>query len=130
MLYTVKGENAQKDAPSTIEEKDKADIAASFQETALDDIASKAVNAAKEFGCKAIFCGGGVSNNQRLRDLFTEHSAGSIPLFFPPPALTTDNAAMIAGLGFHTFLQQGKGDSFALEPLTRIPLSKPHLNSN
>jgi N6-L-threonylcarbamoyladenine synthase len=45
----------------------KNDLAASFQETALSDIANKTFLAASQFPCQAIFLGGGVSNNQRLR---------------------------------------------------------------
>lgn len=116
VLYAIKGANALKDSPLRISEKEKADVAAAFQETALSDIASKSLLAAAEFGCQAIFCGGGVSNSTRLKDLFHEKNKAKIPLFFPPPSLTTDNAAMIAGLGFHLFMRNPDGDSYDLEP--------------
>lgn len=122
VLYAVKGANSNKDSPLCIKEEDKPDIAASFQETALGDIVQKALAAAKEFDLRALYIGGGVSNNKRLRAMFSE-SSNTLPLFWPAPGLSLDNAAMIAGLGFHTFLAKGSSDLLDLEPLPRIPLS-------
>ncbi len=121
VLYKVKGQNPSKSAPLIISEKEKADVAASFQETALTDVVTKAIDAAKSFDCKAIYCGGGVSNNLRLRELFGELDC-PYPVFYPAKAMTLDNAAMIAGLGFHCYKREGEGDSLELEPITRIPL--------
>lgn len=121
VLYTVKGQNTGKGAPLIISEKEKADVAASFQETALRDVVNKSIEAAKTFDCKAIYCGGGVSNNQRLRDLFTENNC-PYPVYYPAAKMTVDNAAMIAGLGYHCYQKQKKGDGLDLEPITRIPL--------
>jgi N6-L-threonylcarbamoyladenine synthase len=122
VLYTLKGPNACRTSPLKIAEEEKADIAASFQETALSDIVDKSLLAAQAFSCRSILLGGGVSNNQRLRELYTV-KGGSLPLFFPPKTLSLDNGAMIAGLGFHTFRNQGHGDPMDLSPMTRIPLS-------
>lgn len=121
VLYTLKGQSAPKEAPLIISEKEKADVAASFQETALRDVVSKSITAAKIFDCRAIYCGGGVSNNQRLRELFNEMNS-PYPVYYPDKRMTLDNAAMIAGLGFHCYKREKKGDGFDLEPLTRIPL--------
>ena len=121
VLYTLKGQNKGKDEPDCISEEEKADIAASFQEVALGDIVDKSIKAAEKFSCQAIFLGGGVSANQRLRALFREKTT-SIPLYFPPPLLSLDNAAMIAGLGYHLFIKKQTSDPLSLEPLTRIPL--------
>ncbi len=122
VLYAVKGPNSHKDSPLLIAEKEKAHIAASFQEVALADIVTKSLAAAKEFGCRAIYLGGGVSNNQRLRQMSREANV-DLPIYWPPAGLSLDNGAMIAGLGFHTFRKQGHGDALDLEPLPRIPLS-------
>ncbi len=121
VLYTVKGQSASKDAPLIISEQEKADVAASFQETALKDVVAKALEAASSFDCKAIYCGGGVSNNNRLRELFLEKNT-PYPIFYPERKMTLDNAAMIAGLGFHCYCKEKKGDGLDLEPMTRIPL--------
>lgn len=116
VLYAVKGPNAQKETPLKIAQEDKPHVAAAFQETALGDVVMKSLNAAKEFDCRSILCGGGVSNSMRLKELFHEKNDACIPLFFPTPELTTDNAAMIAGLGFHLYQKKGQGDSLDLEP--------------
>jgi N6-L-threonylcarbamoyladenine synthase len=114
VLYTLKGEE--------FSEQDKADMAASFQETALYDIAHKARLALASFPAKAILLGGGVSNNQRLRAIFSKEFP-ELPIFWPPKGLSLDNAAMIAGLGFKKFLQNPVGDPWDLEVEARIPIA-------
>jgi N6-L-threonylcarbamoyladenine synthase len=122
VMYTLKGANANKNSPLTIKEEDKPHIAAAFQETVLLDIVDKALSAALYFECKGIYIGGGVSNNQRLKELFIEKKP-TLPVFWPPQGLSLDNAAMIAGLGYHTFLKKGRSDPLDLEPMPRIPFS-------
>lgn len=120
VLYTLKGQNCGRKAPSLLPDSEKAHVAAGFQEAALGDIVKKTRAAAETFGCKMIFLGGGVTQNKRLQALLKE---SPIPVVFPPPGLSLDNAAMIAGLGFHQFHHhECRGDSFDLEPLPRIPL--------
>jgi len=119
VLYAVKGANSKKESPLIIREEEKKHVAASFQEAALSDIVQKSLAAAREFSCQAIILGGGVSMNQRLRAMYAQ---ATLPVFWPPAGLSLDNAAMIAGLGYHTFLLQGHGDTLALEPMTRLPL--------
>lgn len=99
VLYALKGQNGSKSALSLLSPSEKADLAAAFQETALRTILDKAKKAVGEFPAGALYIGGGVSNNQRLRCLFEEANLG-IPIFWPSKGLSLDNAAMIAGLGF------------------------------
>lgn len=122
VFYSIYGQNGTKKSACPLSDQQKADVAFAFQETALQDIVNKSLQAVQEFGCKAIYIGGGVSCNQRLRSLFQEKEP-SIPVFWPSFGLSLDNAAMIAGLGFHVYNKQGKGDDLNLEPLTRIPLA-------
>lgn len=95
----------------------KCNLAASFQETALNDVANKAWIASQSFPCQAIFMGGGVSNNQRLREIFARKFP-HIPVYWPPANLSVDNAAMIAGLGSKKFV--GVSDPLDLDVQTRI----------
>ena len=90
------------------------DLAASFQETALNDLVNKALLAAEKYSCKAIYVGGGVSHNMRLRDLFAEKSG--VEVFWPGKGLSLDNAAMIAGLGYHVYQRQKVTDPLDLVP--------------
>ncbi|MBJ7450226.1 MAG: tRNA (adenosine(37)-N6)-threonylcarbamoyltransferase complex transferase subunit TsaD [Parachlamydiales bacterium] len=118
VLYAVKGQNGKKNSESLISTSDKKDVAASFQHTALTDLVNKALLAAELENCKAIVFGGGVSNNQRLRDML---EVSSLPVYFPERSLTLDNAAMIAGLGYHRYQRYGQEDPLKLSVLTRIP---------
>ncbi len=74
-----------------------ANICASLQEAIADILSLKAVNAAKKNNVENLILCGGVSANSRLRELLEERaSKQGINLICPPPALCTDNGAMIA----------------------------------
>jgi N6-L-threonylcarbamoyladenine synthase len=120
VLYVLKGQNASEKKFFTDEQK--ADLAASFQETAIRDCVDKATLALQKFSCRSLFLGGGVCNNARLKTLFFDQLP-NIPIYFPPPDLTTDNAAMIAGLGFQKFLMDPVSSPLDLEAVVRIPIA-------
>lgn len=122
VLYTIKGQDCN-DQKTEICQTDRCDIAASFQRAAFKDVIRKTALAAEKYRCSDVVLGGGVTNNRRLRQLFSE-MAPHLKLHWPAPELTLDNAAMIAGLGYHLYLRKGNGDSFDLEPMTRIPFRK------
>lgn len=87
------------------------DIAASFQEAAVDALVSKAMNAARDMAAVSIILGGGVAANSRLREQLDERTTGKkIDLYIPSIVLCTDNAAMIAGLGFHKYNAGNRAD--------------------
>lgn len=118
VLYAIKGQNQQNDTP-TLTTSDKCDVAASFQHAAFTDVVQKATAAAEQHGCRTLLFGGGVTNNQRLRQMFAE-SAPQLNQIWPSVGLSLDNAAMIAGLGYHQFIKQGRGDEMHLEALTNL----------
>jgi len=77
-----------------------ADIAASFQRVVVETLLDRTFEVAAWLGARAIGIAGGVSANTRLRaDLETRGRAAGLPVFVPPLALSTDNAAMIAAAG-------------------------------
>jgi len=121
-LYTLKGQNGILANP-VLTNQQKADLCASFQHTALNDVIDKTLLAAQQYGCRTLIFGGGVTNNKQLRRLVSQR-APTLEVLWPSFELSMDNAAMIAGLGYHTFLNKGQGDSLALEPVTRIPFHK------
>lgn len=124
VLYTIKGPKGQ-GSEVALTASDKNDIAASFQQAAFEDIVKKTLLAANRHGVKTLLFGGGVTNNQYLRQLF-QTTDSSFHYLWPSLGLSLDNAAMIAGLGYHRYCLQGKGDGMELEPLVRIPFhSKP-----
>jgi N6-L-threonylcarbamoyladenine synthase len=116
VLYAASGQNAKD--PKCLSAQEKADLSTSFQETAFQDVIAKTAQAAKQFPCQAIYLGGGVCNNERLRALFRE-AFPSTAVHFPPFDLTLDNGAMIAGLGYHKFLERPISDPLDLEAMTR-----------
>ena len=121
VLYTIKGQNSEMTTPIELTQQNMQDIAASFQHAALTDVVDKVLIAAKKYHCKTLVFGGGVTNNQQLRKLIAE-KAPSLRALWPPLGLSLDNAAMIAGLGFHTYLKKGEGDSLELNAATRIAI--------
>jgi N6-L-threonylcarbamoyladenine synthase len=77
-----------------------ADVAASFQEAVVDQLVSKLALAADATGAATLVLGGGVAANSRLRERTAALAAETgRAVFLPPPALCTDNAAMIAATG-------------------------------
>lgn len=121
VLYAVKGQPALAQSLPALSDEDKADIAASFQQAAFTDVLQKALLAAENSACQTLIFGGGVTNNQKLRQMFAE-KALHLNQLWPSLGLSLDNAAMIAGLGYHHFRKRGCGDNLTLEALTRIPL--------
>jgi N6-L-threonylcarbamoyladenine synthase len=93
-------------------------VAASFQAAATDVLLTKAIWAARDFAINRVALAGGVSNNTRVRGLFS--GAGELVTYLPDRALTQDNAAMVAGLAFHKH-RGGFASTLDLEPRSRIP---------
>jgi N6-L-threonylcarbamoyladenine synthase len=81
--------------------KHRADIAASFQEAAVEVLVDKTIRAIEQTGLRDVTLSGGVASNSRLRELMDERiqSIGG-HFYYPTPDLCTDNAAMIAAAGY------------------------------
>ncbi|MDO8750107.1 MAG: tRNA (adenosine(37)-N6)-threonylcarbamoyltransferase complex transferase subunit TsaD [Dehalococcoidia bacterium] len=75
------------------------DLAAAFQESVVDVLVSKTLDAARRTGANGIILGGGVTANTLLRERMRA-SSGGLPVMIPPPALCVDNAAMIAACAY------------------------------
>jgi len=95
-------------------EAHKSDIAASFQEAVVDMLVAPTMRAARELGVSRIVLAGGVAANSRLRERMLEQAQEEgMEVYFPSPALCTDNGAMIALCGHH-WLKRGRRDGFRL----------------
>lgn len=85
-----------------------ANLAASFQAAVVDSLVNRALLAVQQQDCPRLVVAGGVAANQRLRqELSQQAAAAGVQLFLPPLHLCTDNAAMVAALGYY-LLQEGE----------------------
>jgi len=83
----------------------RCDLAAGFQAAVIDSLTSRAWQALEQEGCTRLVVCGGVAANGRLRQVLQEHArSAGLELFLPPPALCTDNAAMVAALGYRLLM--------------------------
>ncbi len=95
-------------------EAQKADIAASFQRTAVETVVDKTLLAYQEFQPKTVLIGGGVAASPELRRQLAERLPREI--VYTDRKLCTDNGAMIAALGyFQASLGQPAADPYSLE---------------
>ncbi len=78
-----------------------ADIAASFEEAAVDVLAIKCEWALEQTGAEQLVVAGGVSANLKLRERLKRLSEKlGVRVYFPRPEFSTDNGAMIAYAGY------------------------------
>ncbi|MEM1282538.1 MAG: tRNA (adenosine(37)-N6)-threonylcarbamoyltransferase complex transferase subunit TsaD [Chlamydiota bacterium] len=119
VLYNLKGQNATKFPAEMLTESEKCNMAATFQRVILEDVVKKTLKAAEIHQCETLIFGGGVTNNQALRKIFSEKTQAH-QLLWPSPGLSLDNAAMIAGLGYHQYQQRNQGSSLNLEAESRV----------
>ncbi len=75
------------------------DMLASFQATVIEELLRRARASAEEIGAQSVIISGGVACNAGLR-VAAGHATLPCPVYFPSPALATDNAVMIAAAAF------------------------------
>lgn len=81
-----------------------ADICASFQRVVVSALLDRTFEAALWLNARSVGIAGGVSANSRLREEADARGRQhGLPVFVPPLALSTDNAAMIAAAGLRRF---------------------------
>lgn len=92
-------------------EINKADLAASFQETVTDMLVEKVQRAIELTSINKIVLAGGVSANTCIRRKFDELAQEkNIKIYYPELKLCTDNGAMIAAAGYNEYIQGKKSD--------------------
>ncbi len=92
-------------------EINKADVACSFQCSAIDVLIKKSFQALEEKNCNVLTVGGGVGANGYLREtLIKECSKKGIKLVLPEKKYCTDNAAMIGAEGYIRYLNKEFAD--------------------
>ncbi len=112
--------NSQKMQGLTI---NKADVAASFQESIIEVITKKTIDSCLEENLTSLVLAGGVASNSRLRQsLIDGATKAGIRVFIPNPSLCTDNAAMIALAGYHKYKLFG-ADDIDLDAISNMEIS-------
>lgn len=99
VLYYVR--NLEKEN-NVLTEKQKANIAAGFENAAVKVLVHKTKRALQAYSIKSLFIGGGVAANKTLRSELTQliEKHTSCTLYIPQMSYCTDNAAMIAMAGY------------------------------
>ena len=92
---------------------------ASFQSRVIEELLTHASRSADQIGARCIIVSGGVSCNAGLR---RASSRLRLPVLFPAPALSTDNAAMIAAAAFPKF-ESGAFSDYTMAARSSMPLA-------
>ena len=126
-LKTALRLEAEKIAP--LSDQDVADLCASFQQAVVDVVVDRLRAGMRMFRDRfgtptALVCAGGVAANQAIRKVLhrVAFEVGTT-LVAPPPALCTDNGAMIAWAGAER-LALGLTDPLDVAPRARWPLDQ------
>ncbi len=91
----------------------KEDLAASFQDVAIDSIVSKTKKALINFNIKNLIVAGGVAANQGLREKISELSSElGVDVTVPSLKYCTDNGTMIAAAGFYAYKLGKRADLY------------------
>jgi N6-L-threonylcarbamoyladenine synthase len=96
---------------------EQANIAASFQKTAVEILLRSLFRAAGDTGLKTIVAGGGVAANSYLRARLAAQQ--ELRCIFPPLELCGDNGAMIAGIGYQ-YLARGERSPLSVTASARV----------
>ena len=89
----------------------KADLCASFEKAVTEMLLENIKKAIKEFNVDKIALAGGVSSNSYIRNAFDNLSKElNLKVYYPEPILCTDNAAMIAAMGYYNYINGEKAE--------------------
>ncbi len=104
------------------QEINPADVAASFQRSAIEPLVKKTVACALERGVETVTAGGGVVANDYLRSTLSSACAhAGLKLVLPEKKFCTDNAAMIAAEGSIQY-KAGNFADMSINACAHIPL--------
>jgi len=105
-----------------LDEATRNNVAASFQRTAVETLVDKTLKAFHDHSPASVVIAGGVAANQELRRQLSE--ALPININYAPINLCTDNAAMIATLGYYMAQKLPATDPRSLEVIPSLSMTK------
>lgn len=113
---------ASKDLPGLLSDVQQADFAASFQRVAVETLVDKAEAAFRDYAPASVVIAGGVAANQELRRQLSERLP--LTISYAPMSLCTDNAAMIASLGYYYAQKKQPTNPLDLEVVPSLSMTK------
>ncbi len=108
--------------PGLVTDVQQHDFAASFQRVAIETLVERTVKAYRDFRPQSVVIAGGVAANQELRRQLRE--ALPINIEYAPMQFCTDNAVMIAALGYQHACFNTPTDPYQLEVIPSISMTK------
>lgn len=100
----------------------RADFAASFQRTAIQTLVDKAETAFHDYSPASVVIAGGVAANEELRNELSNRLP--ITIEYAPISLCTDNAAMVAALGYYYATRKDPSDPYTLSVVPSLSMTK------
>lgn len=112
LLYKTRQINKQ----GVLSDKQRGDLAACFQHSVVVSLVDKSIFAVLKKKVKTLVIGGGVAANQYFRNRLCQRARDlGVKIFIPRRELCTDNASMVAGLGYQLY-RLGKRNSLNFRP--------------
>lgn len=108
--------------PGLLDDVQRADFAASFQQTAIETLVDKAEKAFSDYAPASVVIAGGVAANQELRRQLSERLP--ITIEYAPMQLCTDNGVMIATLGYFYAQKMNPVSPYDFEVVPSLSMTK------
>ena len=108
--------------PGLVTSSQQHDFAASFQKVAVETLVERTLRAFQDFRPQSVVIAGGVAANQELRRQLRQKLP--INIEYAPIQLCTDNAAMIAALGYQQARLSDPADPYTLEVIPSLSMTK------
>jgi N6-L-threonylcarbamoyladenine synthase len=121
VLYWLRDHAGVTSVPGeTIHHQFVPDLCASFQAAVVDVLVGKVLRAVNQTGIREVAIAGGVSANSELRRRMNELAATEgLNVYIPRFEFCTDNAAMIAMVGYLK-LREGARSDYSLSPVANL----------
>lgn len=114
-------------APNDISLEERKNMAEFSMRAAFEHVAGRLVHALRSTPATTVVMSGGVGANYYFRYVLSstlcKHGFGQVRVAFPPPALCSDNAAMIAWAGTEMY-QAGYCDKLDIRAIRKWPLNQ------
>lgn len=114
--------------PALLDEATRDNVSASFQRVAIDTLVDKTVKAFENYRPASVVIAGGVAASRKLREVLKERLP--IDIEYAPISLCTDNAAMIAALGYYHAITHPPTNPYTLEVIPSISMTKTAWSKN